>query len=140
MAASNCADRWKLASRDGKLRDDANGNTATEENSSGTTTSAWDSENRLSSVTLPGSGSIVSFQYDPFGRRIEKIWPTTTSIFAYDCDNLVETANSSSGVVARYSQGLNIDDRGSLPETITVDNGSEFSGRAMEARGMANDM
>jgi hypothetical protein len=53
---------------------------------------------------------IVSFKYDPFGRRIEKISPTTTSIFAYDGDNLVETVNSSGGVVARYAQGLNIDE------------------------------
>jgi len=49
-----------------------------------------------------------SFKYDPFGRRIEKISPT--SIFAYDSDTLIEPANSSGGVVARYSQGLNIDE------------------------------
>jgi len=52
----------------------------------------------------------VSFKYDPFGRRIEKISPTTTSIFAYDSDTLIETVNSTGGVVARYSQGLNIDE------------------------------
>jgi hypothetical protein len=34
----------------------------------------------------------VSFKYDPFGRRIEKVSPNATSIFAYDGDNLVETA------------------------------------------------
>jgi len=51
-----------------------------------------------------------TFKYDPFGRRIEKISPTTTSIFAYDSDNLIGPANSSGGVVARYSQGLNIDE------------------------------
>ena len=52
----------------------------------------------------------ATFEYDPFGRRIEKMSPTTTSIFAYDGDNLVETVNSSRCVVARYSQGLNIDE------------------------------
>ena len=78
--------------------------------STGTTTYAWDYENRLTSVTLPGSGGTVTFKYDPFGRRIEKISPTTTSIFAYDGDNLVETVNSSGGVVARYTQGENIDE------------------------------
>lgn len=51
-----------------------------------------------------------TFAYDPFGRRIEKISPTTTSIFAYDGDNLIEETNSSGTVVARYSQGLNIDE------------------------------
>ena len=51
-----------------------------------------------------------TFMYDPFGRRIEKISPTTTSIFAYDGDNLVETVNSSGSAVARYTQGWNIDE------------------------------
>jgi uncharacterized protein RhaS with RHS repeats len=52
----------------------------------------------------------VSFAYDPFGRRIKKVTTTTTSIFAYDGDNLVEETNSSGAAVARYSQGLNIDE------------------------------
>jgi uncharacterized protein RhaS with RHS repeats len=52
----------------------------------------------------------VSFAYDPFGRRIKKVTSTTTSIFAYDGDNLVEETNSSGAAVARYSQGLNIDE------------------------------
>ena len=60
-----------------------------------------------SEKTAVGSG--VSFKYDPFGRRIEKISPATTSIFAYDGDNLVETVNSSGGVVARYAQAPGID-------------------------------
>ena len=52
----------------------------------------------------------VSFKYDPFGRRIEKVSPTTTSIFAYDGDNLIETVNSSGSVVARYVQTQNLDE------------------------------
>lgn len=50
------------------MAEDNNGNTLTEVNSSGTTTFAWDYENRLTTVTLPGSGGSVSFKYDPFGR------------------------------------------------------------------------
>ena len=46
---------------------------------------------------------MVTFKYDPLGRRIEKVSPTFTTIFAYDGDNLVETINSSGGVVARYT-------------------------------------
>lgn len=88
---------------------DANGNTTSKTDSTGTTTYGWDFENRLSSVTLPGSGGTVSFKYDPFRRRIEKISPTASSIFAYDGDNLAETVNASGGVVARYAQDLNID-------------------------------
>ena len=51
---------------------DYNGNTLTSVVTAGTTTYAWDFENRLSSATLPGSGGMVSFKYDPFGRRIYK--------------------------------------------------------------------
>lgn len=51
-----------------------------------------------------------TFQYDPFGRRIEKISPTTTSIFVYEGDNLVQTVNSTGGLVARYTQTTNIDE------------------------------
>jgi YD repeat-containing protein len=58
--------------------------------------------------TAVGSG--VTFKYDPFGRRIEKISPSATSIFAYDGDNVVEETNASGGVVARYSQGFNFDE------------------------------
>jgi len=61
-----------------------------------------------SGKTAVGSG--VSFKYDPFGRRIYKSSSAGTSIFAYDHDNLIEETNSSGGVVARYSQGLNTDE------------------------------
>jgi len=89
---------------------DNNGNTHTKTDSSGTTTYGWDYENRLTTVTLPGSAGTVSFKYDPFGRRIEKTSPTATSIFAYDGDNLAETTNSSGSEVASYTQGDSIDE------------------------------
>ena len=89
---------------------DNNGNTLTKVVGSNTTTYGWDFENRLTSVTLPGSGGTVSFKYDPFGRRIYKSSSSATSIFAYDGDNLVEETNSSGGVVARYSQTENVDE------------------------------
>jgi RHS repeat-associated protein len=89
---------------------DANGNTLTKVVGSNTTSFAWDFENRLTSVTLPGSGGTVSFKYDPFGRRIYKSSSSGTSVFAYDGDNMVEETNASGTAVARYSQGLNIDE------------------------------
>ncbi|HVH70779.1 MAG TPA: RHS repeat-associated core domain-containing protein [Candidatus Dormibacteraeota bacterium] len=89
---------------------DNNGNMLATMNLTNTTTYTWDFENRLASVTLPGSGGTVTFKYDPFGRRIYKSSSTGTSIYAYDGDNLVEEANASGAVVARYSQGLNIDE------------------------------
>jgi len=91
--------------------DDNNGNTQTKVVGTNTTSYAWDFENRMSSVTLPGSGGTVSFAYDPFGRRIKKVSSAGTSIFAYDGDNLIEETNSSGAIVARYAQqGLNIDE------------------------------
>ncbi len=89
---------------------DNNGNTLTKVSGSSTTTYAWDFENRLTSVTLPGTGGTVSFKYDPFGRRIYKSSSSSTSIFAYDGDNLIEETNSSGTVVARYAQTQNIDE------------------------------
>jgi RHS repeat-associated protein len=89
---------------------DANGNPLTSTTGSNTITYTWDFENRLSSVTLPGTAGTVSFKYDPFGRRIYKSAPNFTGIFAYDGDNLVETVNSSGTVLARYTQTQNIDE------------------------------
>jgi RHS repeat-associated protein len=89
---------------------DSNGNTQTKVVGSNTTSYAWDYENRMTSVTLPGTGGTVSFAYDPFGRRIKKVTSTTTSIFAYDGDNLIEETNSSGAVVARYEPTQNIDE------------------------------
>jgi len=83
---------------------DNNGNTLTKTDVSGTTTYAWDFENQLTSVTLPGSGGTGTFKYDPFGRRIYKSPSSGTSIFAYDGKDLIEETNSSGGVVARYAQ------------------------------------
>ncbi len=89
---------------------DSNGNMLTKTVGSNTTSYAWDYENRLTSVTLPGSGGTVSFSYDPFGRRIKKSSTAATSVFAYDGDNLIEETNSSGSVVARYTQTQNIDE------------------------------
>jgi RHS repeat-associated protein len=89
---------------------DNNGNTSTKVVGSNTTSYAWDFENRLTSVTLPGSGGTVTFKYDPFGRRIYKSSSSGTSIYAYDGDNLIEETNSSGGVVARYSQTTEVDE------------------------------
>jgi RHS repeat-associated protein len=105
---------------------DSNGNMLTKVDSTGTTHYTWDFENRLTSDQLPGSGGTVTFKYDPFGRRIEKTTSSTTSIYAYDGDNLVEETNSVGTAVARYTQGLNIDEplamlRGSTTSFYSAD-------------------
>jgi len=96
---------------------DNNGNTQTKVVGSSTTTYAWDFENRLTSVMLPGTGGTVSFRYDPFGRRVQKSFTTganppttTTTNYLYDGDNGIEEVDANGSVLARYSQGLNFDD------------------------------
>jgi hypothetical protein len=59
---------------------------------------------------FPEPLSAISFKYDPFGRRIYKSSSTSTDVFAYDGDNLIEETNSSGAVAARYSQTQNIDE------------------------------
>jgi RHS repeat-associated protein len=93
---------------------DNNGNTTSKTDSTGTTTYAWDFENRLTSVTLPGSGGTVSFKYDPWGRRIQKSFTqsgtTTTTNFAYDADNLIEEVDPNGNVLARYTETQSVDE------------------------------
>src|SRR5437867_4326047 len=58
----------------------------------------------------PYSEALVSFKYDPFGRRIYKSSSSGTSVYAYDQGNVVEEVNGSGAVVARYADTLHIDD------------------------------
>ena len=97
---------------------DYNGNTLTKVVGTNTTSYAWDFENRMTSVTLPGTGGTVSFKYDPFGRRIYKSSSSGTSVYAYDGDNLVEETNSSGAVVARYEDTQNIDEPLAMPREM----------------------
>jgi RHS repeat-associated protein len=89
---------------------DADGNTLSKTNGSGTTSYVWDFENRLTSVTLP-TGGVVSFKYDPFGRRIQKTSPAGTTAYVYDGDNAVEELTGSTGTLGeRYTYGPGIDE------------------------------
>jgi len=89
---------------------DYNGNLTSKTNTTGTTGFTWDYENRLTSVTLPGSGGTVTFKYDPFGRRIQKSGPAGTTNYLYDGANAVTDVNASGTVLASYAQGSGIDE------------------------------
>jgi YD repeat-containing protein len=90
---------------------DADGNTLSKTNGSGTTSYAWDFENRLTSVTLPGTGGTVSFKYDPFGRRIYKSSPAGSTTYVYDGDNIIEELTGTTGALSeRYTYGPGIDE------------------------------
>lgn len=64
----------------------------------------------MTQVTLPNSGGTVTFKYDPLGRPIYKSSPSTSSVFVYDGDDLVQEVNAASAVVARYTLGQSIDE------------------------------
>ncbi|HEX4921665.1 MAG TPA: RHS repeat-associated core domain-containing protein [Candidatus Bathyarchaeia archaeon] len=74
----------------------------------------WDFENRLTQVVLPSGGGTVTFKYDPFGRRVQKAFTqgstTTTTNYLYDGSNQLEEVDQSGNVLARYTQGKNIDE------------------------------
>ncbi len=89
---------------------DNNGNTLSKVVSGTTTQYAWDFENRLSSVVLPGSGGTVTLKYDPFGRRIQKTSAIGTTNYLYDGANAIEEVNSSVAALARYTQNVGIDE------------------------------
>jgi RHS repeat-associated protein len=89
---------------------DNNGNTTSKTTLAGTTNYSWDFENRLSTVTLPGTGGAVNFRYDPFGRRVFKSSSAGTSVFVYDGANTVEELNGLGNNTAHYAQGVGIDE------------------------------
>ncbi len=99
---------------------DNNGNTTSKTDTNGTSTYTWDFENRLTAVTLPGTGGTVSFEYDPFGRRIEKVSPARTTVYAYDGENVAEELDGGGIAIARYTQGLGIDEPLALNRTAAT--------------------
>jgi RHS repeat-associated protein len=101
---------------------DNDGNTTSKTDTTGTTYYTWDYENRLTSVTLPGTGGTVNLKYDPFGRRIEKASPTATTVYAYDGDNVIEQLGGGGNLLAHYTQGARIDQ----PLAITDTGGTYF--------------
>jgi YD repeat-containing protein len=70
----------------------------------------WDYENRHTSVTLPNGGGVVTFKYDPFGRRIQKSGPADTTNLLYDGANVVADVDTSGAYLARYVHGAGIDE------------------------------
>jgi RHS repeat-associated protein len=93
---------------------DDNGNILTKVTSSGTATYGWDFENRLTSLTLPGTGGTLAFKYDGLGRRVQKAFTqgstTTTTNYLYDGNNAVADVDQNGNVLARYVATQNIDE------------------------------
>jgi len=85
---------------------DNNGNMLTRSDG---TQFTWDIENRLTQVTQPGGGT-VTFQYDPFGRRVQKASAAGTTNYVYDAANVAAQLDASGNVVAEYAQGEGVDE------------------------------
>src|SRR5262249_1689827 len=100
---------------------DNNGNTLTKADASGTTQYAWDFENRLTSVTLPGSGGIVTFKYDPLGRRIQKNSAAGTTNYLYEGWNVVGELNAAGTITGKYGQGDGVDQPLAMSRTGLTD-------------------
>ena len=61
-------------------------------------------------IALPGAGRTISFKYDPFGRRIENVSPSGTTIYVYDGDNIIEELNAEGSLGERYTYGPGTDE------------------------------
>jgi RHS repeat-associated protein len=71
---------------------------------------AWDFENRLVQTMVPEqNGGTTTFEYDPFGRRIQKSGPLGTTNYLYDGVNVLEEVDNSGNGLTRYTQGSGID-------------------------------
>lgn len=84
---------------------DANGNFT----SDGTWTYQYDEENRLRSAT--GAGSVVSYEYDPLGRRRAKTVNGTRTLYLSDDAEEIAEINSSGTFLRRYVYGAGMDER-----------------------------
>jgi RHS repeat-associated protein len=89
---------------------DNNGNTTLKADATGSTTYAWDYENRLKSMTMPAMGGTVSFRYDPLGRRIQQSGANGTTNFVYDGYNLIQENDNDGNLLAKYTDSDSVDE------------------------------
>jgi len=98
MATYNAANQ--LTQRGGSsLTYDANGNLT----SDGSNSYSWNSRNQLVSIT---GGITASFQYDAFGRRINKTVGGTSTTFRYDGANVVQEQSAQLGTADLLNGGI----------------------------------
>jgi RHS repeat-associated protein len=109
---------------------DANGNLT----SDGTATYTWDARNRLASLSTLNTSA--SFQYDPLGRRTQKMVNGNATDFAYDGLNPVQELSSTAGV-ATLLTGLGIDEY--LMRTDSGGRGSFLSDALGSAMAIVDD-
>lgn len=80
---------------------DLRGNLTSDGNNSYT----YDLDNRLT-----GINGTVSYEYDPFGRRIKKTVNGTDTNYVYDGDRVIEERDGSDNLLRRFVYGVGIDE------------------------------
>ena len=70
----------------------------------------------------------TTFKYDPFGRRIQKSGPLGTTNYLYDSWDLIEEADNSGNVLARYIDGVGFDQPLSMLRSGTASFSSDLLG------------
>ena len=83
---------------------DSNGNQLTKALAGGTITYTWNALNQLTGATVPSVGS-ESYIYDPFGRRVEKVSPSGTTVYAYDGSALLGTYTATGTPQQQFTPG-----------------------------------
>jgi RHS repeat-associated protein len=77
------------------------------------TTYAYNSENQLISATMP-DGTVVSYKYDPLGRRIEKDVTINASHlmlhYLYDNEDIIAVLDGNNNVISNFTHGPGIDE------------------------------
>jgi RHS repeat-associated protein len=66
-----------------------------------TTSYVWSADHELTSVTEP-DGTVVTYKYDPFGRRVETDTGTTITRYAYDRQNIAAEYDGTNTLTASY--------------------------------------
>ena len=97
-ATSYNADNQLTAWGSASLSYDANGNMT----SDGTNSYTWNARNKLASM----NSSSISFQYDPYGRRVAKTVAGFTTNYLYDGANIVQELSSGSPIANLLSGGI----------------------------------
>ena len=90
---------------------DANGNlsTKTKKATGEITRYTYDFENRLIQLLTPNS-QLITYTYDPFGRRIEKNVNGTIKSYLYDNEDIIAEYDGSGVLTTKYTHGLGIDE------------------------------
>jgi len=83
---------------------DANGNTISKTDASGTITYHYNFENRLIRVDLPGGG-VVTYKYDVLGRRVEKDVNGVVTTYLYNGNTLLAEYDDTGNLSRNYFTG-----------------------------------